>query len=491
MAKRRTSDENPRATDLQVIGLLNQAAQTDTVYRDLYLQRTAERLSGLLSTAEYHQLQGQKAAIENLLAQTRSAIDMQNWPRVQELTTRAQELRRRFDEKQDVMALAKEVYEAADVVVDPFSPGLNALFESGGKSIAELRDELLSTFASLMKADPDWSDLYAQRRTYFTQLSLSPESRVQQVAGDNASDLQQQMKQAAERGDLELVNRLAGEMRQASTAAKSEQSTSGPPRVQTAQRAAASESLAAPFPPTATERAGALGLAAIEIKPESLALRQALREFLDWYAWHPAFPVSELAKEGSIHLRPLLKEALKDVPEATELTNPLVEVAAQFSIHPYVNGGGGRYFPLVADSEWVLVEDFPEQEEATSSALLSAIGFTQRRGLSRREIETALRQHGGQVLQNQLGLDPREFRLVCIPFDVYLRVGRDRGWGQREQWTHLDGYQIMQGGRLRALVGGDVRYGGLLDLVSISPDDQRERVVTRFAVVRRERFMAR
>jgi hypothetical protein len=48
----------------------------------------------------------------------------------------------------------------------------------------------------------------------------------------------------------------------------------------------------------------------------------------------------------------------------------------------------------------------------------------------------------------------------------------------------------MQGGRLRALVGGDVRYGGLLDLVSISPDDQRS-VMTRFAIVRRERFMAR
>ena len=192
-----------------------------------------------------------------------------------------------------------------------------------------------------------------------------------------------------------------------------------------------------------------------------------------------------------MHLRPLLKEVLKDVPEATELTDPIVEVAAQFSIHPYVNGGGGRYFPLVADTEWVLVEDFPEQEEAASSALFAALGFSQRQGLSRKEIETALRQHAGQVLQDRLGLDPREFRLVCIPFDVYLRVGRDRGWGQRQQWTHFDGYQVMQGGRLRALVGGDVRHGGLLDLVSISSDDQRERVVTRFAVVRRERFMAR
>jgi hypothetical protein len=489
MARKKTS-ESPRLTELQVIRLLTEAAAGDTVYRDLYLQRAAERLASLLSPAEYNQLKGQKATIDNLLAQTRTAIDRQDWTRVQELTTRAQGFRRLFDEKQHELALAKDVYEATDVAIDPFSPGFSALFESQGKKVAGLKDELLSTFASLTQADSDWSELYAQRRTYFTHVSLAAETHTQQVAGDNASDLQQQMKQAAERGDLELVNRLAGEI-QTSTAAKSEQSTGSSPRVQTLHRSVASESLAKPFPSTATERAGALGLAAIELKLQNIALRQALREFLDWYAWHPAFPVSELAKEGSIHLRPMLKEALKDVPEVAGLTDPIVEAMAQFSINPYTNGGGGRYFPLVADSEWVLVEDFPEQEEAPSSALLAALGFSQRQGLSRREIETALRQHGGQVLQDRLSLDPREFRLVCIPFDVYLRVGRDRGWGQREHWTHFDGYQVMQGGRLRALVGGDVRYGGLLDLVSISPDDQRESVVTRFAIVRRERFMAR
>jgi hypothetical protein len=490
MARQKTSD-SAHPTELQVIRLLTEAAEGDTVYRDLYLQRATERLASLLPSAEYNQLKGQKTTIDNLLAQTRTAIDMQDWARVQELTTRAEGFRRLFEEKQHELALAKDVYEATDVAIDPFSPGFSTLFESQGTKVAVLRDELVAAFASLTQADSAWSDLYAQRRTYFTNVSLSAETHTQQVAGDSASDLQQQMKQAAERGDLALVNRLAGEMRKSSTTEKSAQSPSGPLRGQTARRSAAAESLAKPFPPTATERAGSLGLTAIELNPELPAVRQALREFIDWYAWHPAFPVSELAKEGSIHLRPLLKEALKDVPEAKELTDPIIEAMAQFSINPYVNGGGGRYFPLVADTEWVLIEDFPEQEETTSSPLLAALGFSQRRGLSRKEIETALRQHGGQVLQDRLGLDPREFRLVCIPFDVYLRVGRGQGWGQREQWTHFDGYQVMQGGRLRALVGGDVRYGGLLDLVSISPDDQRESVIVRFAIIRRERFMVR
>ena len=90
-----------------------------------------------------------------------------------------------------------------------------------------------------------------------------------------------------------------------------------------------------------------------------------------------------------------------------------------------------------------------------------------------------------------MGLDPLEFRLVCIPYDLYLRFGRDRGFGKWPHWTHFDGYQVMAGNRLRALVGGDGRFGGLNDLVSISPSDGRDGVYARFAVVRRARMAGR
>jgi hypothetical protein len=490
MAKRQTS-ESPRALELQVIRLLTEAAKADTVYRDLYSQRAAERLSTLLSKTEYEQLRGQTATIENLLAQTRRAVDRQDWTQVQELTVRATGFRRLLEEKRSEMELAKAIYGAADVVIDPFSPGFSALLESGGSRTAAVRDELVATLTSLAKVDPEWSDLYAQRRTYFAELSLSPELRVQEVAGDTANELQQQMQRAAAKGDLEQLNRLAGEMLKASAKPQSGQPVGGPRQATPTRRSATFPTLAQPFPAAVRESARALGFAHVEMTPQIPTLRKTLSEFLDWYTWHPSFPVQELAKEGSMHLRPLLKEALKDVPEAAEVTEPLVEVAAQFSLHPYVNGGGARYLPILADTECVLIEDFPEEGTAGNSELLSALGLTQRSGLSRMEIEAALRQHGGQILQSRLGLDPRTFRLVCVPFDVYFRVGRDRGWGQQQHWTHIDGYQIMQGSRLRALVGGDVRYGGLLDLCSISPSDQREGVMTRFAIIHRERLLTR
>jgi len=98
---------------------------------------------------------------------------------------------------------------------------------------------------------------------------------------------------------------------------------------------------------------------------------------------------------------------------------------------------------------------------------------------------------GDQILAKRLSLDPMEFRLVCIPSDLYVRFGRDHGFGQWPHWTHFDGYQIISGNRLGALIGGDGRFGGFKDILSISLSDAREGVYARFAVVRRARMAAR
>jgi hypothetical protein len=119
------------------------------------------------------------------------------------------------------------------------------------------------------------------------------------------------------------------------------------------------------------------------------------------------------------------------------------------------------------------------------------LGLPKRKALARVDIEAALVRSGDQILEERLGLDPMEFRLVCIPYDLYMRFGRDRGFGKWPHWTHFDGYQVMAGNRLRALVGGDGRFGGLNDLVSISPTDARDGVYARFAVVRRARMAGR
>src|SRR4030095_4069212 len=141
-------------------------------------------------------------------------------------------------------------------------------------------------------------------------------------------------------------------------------------------------------------------------------------------------------------------------------------LASQFIQQIFVNSGGARYLPPLA-AETALIEDFAENESADApSNILQALELAKHSGLARTEIEAALARFGPQILEERLALDPIEFRLVCIPHDLYTRFGRDRGFGQWHHWTHFDGYQVVGGNRLRALVGGGGRIGGRADLVS-------------------------
>jgi hypothetical protein len=141
----------------------------------------------------------------------------------------------------------------------------------------------------------------------------------------------------------------------------------------------------------------------------------------------------------------------------------LAETVSLFALHLFINSAGIRYLPMLSEREFVLLETHAEGDDAPSG-LLRALGLERRRAVARDELELALLRRGGDVV-GRMGLDPRAFRIVCIPPDVYMGVGPSRGWGTREEWTHFDGYQVREKGRLLPLVGGNARFGGLADLL--------------------------
>jgi hypothetical protein len=223
-------------------------------------------------------------------------------------------------------------------------------------------------------------------------------------------------------------------------------------------------------------RARHLGLTSRHLEPrmELASLRR--------YAWTPASDERGHSTAAQVPLPSGSPEGLRDGVE-------------MFVIHPLVNSGGARYLPsLVAED--VLVEDFPDPADGQTppaSELMKSLRLPGRRGLPRIAIEQALLMHGARILEKELGLDPRVFRLVCIPPDVYVRVGEAEGWGRQPFWTHFDGYLIrtVTGQvRLQALAGGDVRYGGLYELLAVGRDYDSDRLLARFAVVQRARMVA-
>ena len=476
MARKRDEDESG-SQPTAVVGLLARAADGDTLFRDLHLLRARELLSPLFAESRYHGAAGEREEAERSLRQARIAASQRDWERVKELSSKAAALQQSLQSTQDLCTLAGSIYDAPAVAMDPFSPGVPT---PRGKDARGLHADVIDALTRLETADAARADLYKSRREAISALRPSTASPGASDKEAAASD-ERRVRLAAEHGGADELLQLAQKMLSDSPAAESK---AGPAETSGA-RFQPPPALADAFPQTSIDRAKALGLEPVEshVVPEVAA---TVRDFLDRYGWGPATAELGRASDGVTQLRALARERIS----SRELAETAAETISLFATQVFVNSAGLRYVPLPVDTEPCLIEGFPEGEEPVTD-LLKALALPKRRGLTRSDIEKALLLHGSSVLGESLGLDAREFRLVCIPPDIYLRAGRERGWGQRPEWTHFDGYRVLRSGQLLALVGGSSRYGGLVDFCGISATDERDNVVARFAVVRRARLGAR
>jgi hypothetical protein len=466
----------------KVVGLLIEVANADTVYRDLYLRRARQLLSATLDESAYRAIGSSEKEIEDLMRRSRSAVQQRDWDQAAKLSAQADGLRQRKTAMGDLATIGKDVYDADTVAFDPFSPGKHLGLQSEHNQPA-VRKQLLDTLASLGKLDPSLAASYEKRRSYFSSLELVDATASQKSSQRDRGQMERLAVEAAEKGDAATLQRLSQELRDWKESGTATASASSSPVM---TRYECPLDLAVPFAPDVIARARELGLAEANTVP--LFEIAAAVEAIYAHVWQPSPSNPDMEREGVLRAQ---AQAVGKIPDQIG-TEDLKVLAGQFIQQIFVNSGGARYLPPLS-TEKTLIEDFAEDEAAADapSKLLEALGLAKRSALSRTGIETALVRSGGEILEKRLGLDPLEFRLICIPYDLYIRFGRDHGFGKWPHWTHFDGYQVMSGNRLRALVGGDGRFGGVSDLVSISPSDARDGVYARFAVVRRARMAGR
>jgi hypothetical protein len=484
MSEKATAQGN--AATGEVVQMLVNVRGADTVYGDLYLRRARELLATVLSQAQYDAFKGAQGNIDAVLKQIRAATTSQDWKRVESLAAQVDDIRRSTQEKAALTALAVTVYDTCDVKIDPFSPGFDSL-PGFNQDLAGHRDALVANLKELAGADPPLAPLYESRRKFFAGLALASGRPTTASSSEMSSaEIEQLAVEAAQRGDTSQLRLYAHEL----SARRAKEASAGPKsetKAAAVGRAAyqCPVDLSAPFSDDVVKRAGTLGLVVARTEPPPQLA--PLLDYVTTHIWQPNMSDIEPAHEGTTRVEVMVDQS--GFPP--DMSGPLKDLVGQFLQNAFINSGGARYIPGLY-AETVLVEDFPETEEPpATSELLSILGLTRRRALARRDIEAALLEHGATVLRERLLLDPTEFRLVCIPLDLYIALGRDRGWGRQQRWTHFDGYQVFRTGRLRALAGGDARYGGLSDLVSIEIGDQRQGVIARFAVIRRARQVAR
>lgn len=469
---------------LETVAHLATVADGDTVYRDVHLRRAAQLLSPIITEAQYDAALARREQLGRMLAQARAAVERRDWSEVRELGTRAENLRSSLDAEQSAIAAAEAVYGVPGAVLDPFSPGLPRSKRWPDPNGA--RSEVSAALGALGREDVANRDLYAARQRAIDAIAL-PHAVSADDAGGRARasgiPIEQQALQALERGDAGALRALADAMLRKGEGVRDSAETGAPVA---RGRLEVPPVLGEPLPDACLPRAHSVGLEPMETTLAAPALAAAITSFVERYALGASPTVYDRASDGVARITVAAEEA--DIPP--NVAAVFAETISLFALHQFVNSAGVRYAPVPARREVLLLETHAEGDEARTP-LLQELGLERRRALSRDTIERHLLKHGGRIVGERLGLDPHTYRLVCVPPDVFIRVGQARGWGQREEWTHLDGYQVLSGGRLRALVGGNARFGGIFDLCSLGRDDARANTVLRLAVIRRERLAVR
>jgi hypothetical protein len=403
----------------------------DTLYRDLYVRRALVLFAVLLPEAEYERMRGWATTVDDLLRQARLAVERDNWEQVRDLAGRVRTLRQLIQGKRSLMQLGEQVYGSHDVPIDALSADLARFVTDANPGLARTRATAL--LAALEESDPEWRRFYVSRRAHFEALPPRGAHIPAELGTAAAGRMTREAVRAIQMGDADLLERVARE------ALEGQQVVSHPgSRIRPVTQ---SDALPAAFSEETLYRAQNRGLRLAHAAPS-----EEFSEYLRCCcAWRPTIPDRPLTEDmrraqGCTCGHPCLAAAPGTFQDTMDV----------LIVHPFISSAGMRYLPRFADED-VLIEDFPEDgDDTAASPLLLAPGLRRRRAVSRHEIERALLRTGPAVVEEDLGLDSLRFRLVCIPFDLYSRLGRERGWGQREQWTHFDGYQIWREGKLRA-----------------------------------------
>jgi len=448
--------------------LLLQLVPLDTAYADLYLRRARELAEPRLSLADFHALTLADEGIHSLPGQIQEALDSGRWSQVRALAQELEAKRRLMEDRGSLRRLGEHLYETHDIHVDPFSPGFYWFHRRQERELGPLRDAAVAKLAEAAALDGEWRARFQERGNALRSARLG---EVKDAAPTESLNLEQRAREALASGNLGALQEIAERIETGGTGG------TGPSTSTSDQQVPETEAppLTLTFRPETLGQARALGL-----EPEHVENVRARFRFLLPYVWRPMFFEGDAGGEARV------RAALpRDTPDA--LRDRLVMLVTR----PLLTSGGARFLPPLVEED-VLVETFDEGPAGAPvgrNGLAEALGLENRWGQSRLALERLLQVRGPGIVES-LGLDPWKFRLVSVPPDLFGVLGERRGWGRQEIWTHLDGYVATRERKLLGLAGGDVRYGGVQDLVGVGAGYDSDRLLARFAIVDRRRLRA-
>jgi hypothetical protein len=195
---------------LRLVPQLIEIGEADTVYRDVYLARARTLLGSTLSLAEYRQREQMAATVDELPLRIQRAVEQGRWVEVKELSATLQAMRTDIADKRALMKTAERVYAVTDVVLDPFSPGLQEFRGFSPAALVALRKRSVEQLADLERADAAWSGFYAARQRAFEDLAVAEAAREERTAvGAPAGDVRAAALEALKSGNMRSLQALA------------------------------------------------------------------------------------------------------------------------------------------------------------------------------------------------------------------------------------------------------------------------------------------
>jgi hypothetical protein len=451
-----SASATPDVESLSLVRALVTLSEHDLAFADRYLDRAATHLEAVCSRERFQALEQARAALERLAATLREAADRGRWDALKEVAERAAALQAGLQDTEELVRVATDVHRSRGFRPAAAALALVGVVDLPRNGVEHARAAVVERFRELVRHDGAWAEFYRERGAWFDRLQAAGEEAEEEAPALDVSAARKRVADAIERGAFGELALLADTLgHDAATTVESHSRSALAIETADLDRA---------FPAEALRAAGALGLVEETLAADACGaagavcrLRRSTDE--DAVSAHVCPP----------EIRPVLCESLEFLAR-----------------HAVVSSAGRRYVPSFRP-EALLVEAFPESEPDARTPLLDVLGLSRRRGLARRDIEDALSRNTAAVCA-ALGLDPFQYAVVCIPFDAYVRLAPRRGWGREAMWTHLDGYQVAHGLELRALVGGDVRYGGCHDFCMVGRHYDGAHLTARFAIVRRSRL---
>jgi hypothetical protein len=156
-----------------------------------------------------------------------------------------------------------------------------------------------------------------------------------------------------------------------------------------------------------------------------------------------------------------------------------------FSMNRHLNDKGNVYKFDMSREEKIYIESEDSNEDIWLKLLSMAKLNNKNLSLSRNDLNKILKLYGGKLL-DIMGINNNSFKIVPVPFDIFLRTDKLLRKNIKTENIFFDGYRQRTDGKIMAIFGGNIYFGGRGYIDSIWMDLKYKSIYPKLIIIRKD-----